>query len=182
MRTPHLFALALACLPCTGCISLLGPEDLRFRTSLASGVDIDREFAVGVDGLTVSLAAALATDIPIRGVTWADVGMYRIRNAEEAEGVLDDLELPGYHQLVRIREGTSETLVLVKQSSRSVSGVSVFQRDGDELVIVRVKGFIGHLIQHILEHESIPGLEDFMSPPGGDDAESEWMGALARNQ
>ena len=70
-------------------------------------------------------------------------------------------------------------MVTRRIAGSSVGGLSVFQRDGDELVIVRVRGFIGHMIEHILEHETILGLEEFMLPSDGDVVDEPGVEAVA---
>ena len=82
------FAAAL----CAGCISLLGPEDLRFRLSLNQNVGLDRKFAVGADGLTIKAACLLAgPHVPaIRGLSWVDVGVYEIRG--DARNLIAEVE------------------------------------------------------------------------------------------
>jgi hypothetical protein len=150
----------------TGCISLLGPEDLRFRLSLLNGVGIDREFALGVDGLTLQAAAAFApVDVPLGGVYWTDFGTFKIRG--DAKGLISNARLPGYESIVRVREDGEEVNVLVKQSDTAIKSFVVLAREGDELVIVRMHGRIDKLLQQIMEDGAfgIKPSEILKSPP-----------------
>lgn len=147
MATVTLAGLAMVS---SGCISLLGPEDLRFRLSLSQGVGLDRQFAIGVDGLTIRAAAALAgPDLPIRGLTWADVGVYRIRG--DRQNLLANVELPGYETMVRVRDGSDEVRVFVQQGTTAVNGLVLLARENDQLVIVRVRGRIDQLLESVLQ-------------------------------
>lgn len=151
----------------TGCISFLGPEDLRLAISLSQGVGLDREFGVSVDGLTIAAVSAFApVSIPVGAVTWADVGVYKVRGPKAAESFVFDIELPGWEPVVRTRDGGNEAVVLVKQGRSSIRGFLVFAHDEEELVIVRIKGKIDKLFEHFLEQNDFqekgwPALADF---------------------
>lgn len=155
-----LFGLVVsASLLSPGCITFLGPEDLRLAVSLSSGVGLDREFGVGVDGLTLRMATSIAgVPVPLRGVTWVDVGIYKIDKfglgtSESKRCMIGNIDLPGWEPIVRMRGGEDgvEAAVFVKCDGSSIRGIVVFARDGDELVIARLLGRIDKLIEGFLD-------------------------------
>lgn len=151
--------VASASLASPGCITFVGPEDLRLAVSLSSGVGLDREFGVGVDGLTLRIATSIAgVPVPIHGVTWIDVGIYKINkfglgSSESARSLIRNIDLPGWEPVVRMRGGEDgdEAAVFVRCDGSSIRGIVVFARDGDELVIARLVGRIDKLIEGFLD-------------------------------
>ena len=69
--------------------------------------------------------------------------------------MLDGLELPGFEPMVRMREGDTETLILLKEQGDSVRQMVVLARDGRELVIVRVKGRIDAFLAKAVKQGTI---------------------------
>ena len=154
------FGLAVvASLVSPGCITFVGPEDLRLAVSLSSGVGLDREFGMSVDGLTLKLATSIAgAPVPIRGVTWVDVGIYKvdalgIASSESKRFLVKNIDLPGWEPIVRVSGGDDgeEAVVLIKCDGSAIRGLVVFARDDDELVIARLVGRIDRLIEGFLE-------------------------------
>lgn len=147
-----------------GCITFVGPEDLRLAVSLSSGVGLDREFGVGVDGLTLRIATSIAgVPVPVSGITWVDVGIYKVdafglASSESKRCLVGNIDLPGWEPIVRTRSGDGdEAAVLVKCDPSSIRGIVVFARDGDELVIARLVGRIDQLIEGFLDSEELFG-------------------------
>jgi hypothetical protein len=165
-RNAATLVIVLCGLAAGGCISLLGPEDVRFRVSLAQGVGLDRKFAIGADGLTVGMATALAgPDMKLKGISWVDVGIYHIRGDQHS--FVAGVELPGWEPIVRVREGDSEAKIFVKQSSTSLKGLLVLARENDELVIARVRGRLDQLLDSVMEHGAFDfDFDDLMNSGG----------------
>ncbi len=133
-----------------GCVGWLGPVDLQWSVSQSSGMVLSKEIGVNVGGLTLRLAAGFVgpdLPIPISDISSVDVGVYTIRSAKRS---IRDLALPRWDRFLRVREEDGDVLAYLKRRGRSLCGLIVIAREGDELVITRVRGNVDALIQKCL--------------------------------
>jgi len=178
-RLMAIWGLAVASLAGPGCVTFIGPEELRMAVSLSSGVGLDRKFGVGVDGLTLRMALAIAgIPVPVTGVLWVDVGVYEINRYSGApvEGAMvRNIDLPGWESIVRTRGGGDEAAVFVRYDDRSIRGMVALVRDDEELAIVRLTGRIDRLLEAFLGGEGFaklgwPGLASVTARSADDSA------------
>lgn len=140
----------------TGCIGLLGPLDLQLAVGRAQGIQLHREMGINVGGVMLGLAGAFVVpSISMSDLSGVDVGIYEVAASDGKRWVLDGLELPGFEAIVRMREGDTETLILLKEKGDSVRQMVVLARDGRELVIVRVKGRIDAFLAKAVKQGTI---------------------------
>ncbi len=149
----------------SGCVTFLGPEDLRWAISRDQRVRLDRDIGMGVDGLTLGLVAAIAdVPIPVAGILTAEVGVYTIKGGDEvvdAQSILSNFALRGFEAIVRVREPGNEVVVLAKYNDRTIRSIVVVARDGRELVIVRARGRLEKMLQWALEQGGDGAFLDF---------------------
>ncbi len=150
-------SFALASLS-SGCVTLLGPVSLQRTLSREQGVRLEREFGVGVDGVTMGLASCFAgAPLPFGSVMGAEVGVYRVIGPEEPR--LHELKLSGWERVIRAREPDGEFVVFLKMGRSSIRGLAVFNRSEDEVTIARVFGRIEKLLDWAVKHGGGIGLD-----------------------
>ncbi len=151
-----------------GCIIPVGPDDLRRQVSRANDVTLEQEIGVSVDGLTLATAAAVAgVPLPLIHVGWAEIGIYRIAGGANADAPVREFmapELNGWQRVVRLRERDSMMYMLVKPSGEGIRGMIMVARSGDEVIVVRVRGRLHKLLEHVIAHsvaeDGFPGMFD----------------------
>jgi hypothetical protein len=143
-------SFALASLS-SGCITFLGPLSLQRTLSREQGVRLEREFGIGVDGVTVGLASCfVGAPLPFGSVMGADVGVYRVVGPEQPR--LQELNLSGWERVARVREPDGEFVVFLKMGRSSIRGLAIFNRSEDEVTIARVVGRIDKLFDWAVKH------------------------------
>lgn len=155
-RRTSLFVSAIAMsstLLLSGCIGFHGPNDLRRSIARDNDVRLQQEFGISTNGLTLKLARGIASpfvgkELPrVAGISRVQYGQYTVvpRSSDEIpDRMLRDMKLDGWDRVIRISEasGGDEVCVYTKDNGTILKGIVVAVRDGDELMLVRVKGDI----------------------------------------
>ena len=138
--------LALVVMTSAGCWFGTGStSDIRYEFTRQTGVVLEPEFGVKLGRISTAFGKMFAhgPDVPkLQGVNKVEVRVYAV-----ADGFAHDrarlaaLDFPGWSQLVRVREDGEEVLVMVKpELDGTIPAMLVLVNDGDELVVVRLKG------------------------------------------
>ena len=138
----RVLAVAMVPLLWAGCILPIGPEDLRLALSRSSGMKLQQEIGLSVDGLTLTVVGGLAgVPIPLHHLLWADVGIYRVTNPSGEEDTGDTFVMPelrGWKRFVRMRENDEDVQLFVLEFGDAIHGMVFIVRNEDEVVIVRL--------------------------------------------
>ena len=87
------------------------------------------------------------------------MGVYNVVDSHDPVGSgMADLDLPGWEPIVRIREGDERIQVLCQIEGERIRAMLVVVLDGDELVIVRLKGNLHKFLPGALEHAGWGGI------------------------
>jgi len=140
----------------TSCIRFHGPEDLRRDLARTAGVKLEREMGVTLTRTAVMLVrwATSEEDIPLRGVRRVEVGVYQVqglRRGVEDRRSIDPPELPGWENIVRVREDDEEVFVLVREEEDEIRGMLIVVAEEDEWVLVRIRGKLQHTLESVME-------------------------------
>ncbi len=140
----------------TSCIRFHGPEDLRRDLARTAGVKLDREMGVTLTRTAVMLVrwATSEEDIPLRGVRRVEVGTYRVQGlgrGVEQRRPIDPPELPGWQNIVRVREDNEHIFVLVREEEDEIRGMLIVVAEEDEWVLVRIRGSLRHTLESVME-------------------------------
>jgi len=180
--------LVCAALLATGCVRLVGPEDVRLELSDQAGVKLRQEtgFTVTRSGIWLARQFVDAEEIPLRGVRRVEVGVYEVRGLRR--GVDEPRRLdPGYFRdwtpIVRVHEDEEQVMVLVREKEESLRALLVVVAEPDEWVLVRIHGRLDHLLEQAMsmafEQVDRPDLyaktrrERGLDPPSS--AKAAWM-------
>ncbi len=93
-------------------------------------------------------------DIPLRGVRRVEVGTYRVQRlgrGVEQRRPLDPPELPGWQNIVRVRENNEDIFVLVREEEDEIRGMLIVVAEEDEWVLVRIRGSLRHTLESVME-------------------------------
>ncbi len=154
--TKQLFVSMFGLMFVAGCIIPIGPDDLRRQVSRANDVTLEQEIGVSVDGLTMATAAAVAgVPLPLIHVGWAEIGIYRIVGGANADAPVREFvapELEGWQRVVRMRDRDSKMYMLVKTSGEGIRGMIMVARSGDEVMVIRLRGRLHKLLEHVIAH------------------------------
>ncbi|MDX1388285.1 MAG: DUF4252 domain-containing protein [Acidobacteriota bacterium] len=138
--------LALVVLTSTGCWFGTGStSDVRYEFTRQTGVVLEPEFGVKLGRVSTAFGKMFARgpDIPkLKGVNKVEVGVYAVADGFGDEPAsLTLLDFPGWVQLVRVRDAGEEVVVMAKpELDGRVPAMLVLINEGDELVVVRLKG------------------------------------------
>ena len=139
----------------TACI-FRGPSGMRRELSRAAGVELDRQMAFTI-GRTGILLARMVTDgdkVPLRGVHKVQVGIYEVKGLRPGFGeqlTLEPPHLPGWENVVRIREEDESVFIMLREEKGKVRGLLVVVAEEDEWVIVRVRGNLQRVLEKTME-------------------------------
>ena len=149
--------LILVCLTtATSCIRFHGPEDLRRDLARTSGVKLEREMGVTLTRTAVMLARWVTSEekIPLRGVRRIEVGVYQVqglRRGVDERRPIDPPELPGWQNVVHVREDPEEVFVLVRVDEEEIREMLVVVAEADEWVLVRIRGKLRHTFENAMK-------------------------------
>jgi hypothetical protein len=148
----------------TGCWFGTGStSDIRYEVTEQTGVNLEPEFGIKLGRITTAMAkpfARKAAEIPLKGVAKVEVGVYNVvDDREPIEAGLGDLDFPDWEPIVRIREGDERIQILAKTEGEHIRALLVLVLDGEELVVVRLKGKLQQFLPGALEHSGWDGLE-----------------------
>ncbi len=140
----------------TSCIRFHGPEDLRRDLARTAGVKLDREMGVTITRTGVMLVRWMTPeeDIPLRGVRRVQVGVYQVqglRRGVDERRSLEPPELPGWQNMVRVREDDEDIFVLVREEEEEIREMLVVVAEEDEWVLVRIRGKLQHTLESVME-------------------------------
>ncbi len=178
MTTRCALALVLALIALTGSGCWFGTDstsDLRYEYTRQTGVVLEPEFGVKLGRISTGFGKMFAggadSDVPkLKGVHKVEVGVYAV-----ADGFASDptrsaaLGFPGWSQLVRVREDDEDVLVLVKpELDGTIPAMLVLVNDGDEVVMVRLKGKLHKFMRANLDEilESVADVGEAMNDIG----------------
>ncbi|MDH3284726.1 MAG: DUF4252 domain-containing protein [Acidobacteriota bacterium] len=173
MRAAVPTLLALVALS-AGCIGISGPADLELAVARGSGARLDRVVGLDVGGFLAGAALSVASteaglDLDEGRIDRVEVGVYELSARDglvEGTSLFDGLTIPGWTACVKVRDRREEVRVFLQPKGETLSGVAVLVRDGDEVVIVRVKGDLAPIaeqaIRFALEHEEAFSSKDEM--------------------
>ncbi len=149
--------LTLACLAtATSCIRFHGPEDLRHDLARAAGVKLEREMGLTLTRTGVMLVrwATSEEHIPLRGVRRVEVGVYQVqglRRGVEDRRSINPPELPGWENVVRVRDDNEDVFVLVREEEGEIRGLLIVVAEEDEWVLVRIRGKLQRTLESVME-------------------------------
>jgi hypothetical protein len=140
----------------SACIGFRGPEDLRRDIVQTTGVELQREVGVTVGRAGVALVRWFTPEdeIPLKGVRRVQVGVYRVSDAARGDPAADLLEIPAladWEPVVRLRERDENVLVMLRQENDAIRGLLVVVMEGDEWVLVRVRGKLQHVVEEAMQ-------------------------------
>lgn len=174
MPMPRRFAwIVLIPLLLTGCV-LHGPGDVRRDMAAATGAEYDREFAITLGRIGTSFArwgmrVAGEDDVPLQGVRKVEVGVYRVvEPPADGDGTLR--LAPRWSPVVQLRQDGENVHVLLREDGDRVRAMLVVVQDAEELVIVRLKGRIDHIVEDAIRY----GLDEAGSPHLADTTVAEY--------
>lgn len=154
-----------------GCV-LKGPSDVKRDLTVATGVEYDKEFGItlGRVGMSVARWAVKRSDDEdvarmLKGVRKLEVGVYHpAEGSGPGEGILRPSDFPDWNPLVEVVDETDRVLVLTRTVDGSIRRMLVVVDDSDELVIVRMRGKLDHVLEDAMrmafEHGDRPELAD----------------------
>jgi len=150
----------------TGCWFGTGStSDVRNAVTLRTGVELEPEFGIKLGRITTAMAKPFARhasgdSIPLKGIAKIEVGVYNVVGDREpgASGDLDVVDLPGWEPVVRIRDGNERIQVLCRIEGDRIRAMLVLVVDGDELVVVRLKGNLQKFLPAAIERAGWGGL------------------------
>ena len=156
MRKTGWLLILLCIATATSCIRFHGPEDLRRDLAREAGVELDREMGVTLTRTAVMLARWVTPEdeIPLKGVRRVQVGVYEVtglRRGVDGRQPIEPPELPGWHNMVRVREEGEEVFVLVREEDEEIRGMLVIVAEEDEWVLVRIKGKLQRTLESVME-------------------------------
>ncbi len=159
--TGALVGLALAAMLLPGCIGLRGPNDIKRKIARQSDTTIKQEFGIRTNGLTLKLARGIAQPfvdekLPrMKGIKNVQFGSYNIEpyGSAPTDLRLRDLEIKGYDPVVTISapKRGEEIRVFAKERNERLRGIIVANREGNELMLARVRGNLEKFLVNLME-------------------------------
>jgi hypothetical protein len=158
-------AVAAIALTSTGCWFGTGStSDIRYEVTDQTGIVLEPEFGIKLGRLTTAMAKPFARkasgeSVPLKGIAKIEVGIYNVVDAyDPVESGMADLDFPGWEPIARIRDGDERIQVLCKIEGERIRAMMVLVLDGDELVVVRLKGNLHKFLPAALEHAGWGGI------------------------
>lgn len=156
--------VVLLLIPSSGCWFGTGSTwDVRQSVTRQTGLRFEPEFGVKLGRISTAMGRFIARRAdknmpPLKGVAKVEVGVYAVKtdSIEETAGMqLDALRFPEWTPLVRIREDGEQVLVLYQEGAKleHIRAAMVLVLDGEELVVVRLRGKLDRFLR-----ESLPQL------------------------
>ena len=145
----------LTALLSTGCVRLVGPEDVRLELSEQAGVKLKQEtgFTVTRSGIWLARQFVDSEEVPLHGVRRVEVGVYEVRGLKSGLEEARRID-PGYfHEwtpIVRVNEDGEQLMVLVREKEESLRALLVVVAEPDEWVLVRVYGHLDDLLEQAM--------------------------------
>ena len=143
----------------TGCWFGTGStSDIRYEVTDQTGVDLEPDFGIKLGRLTTAMAKPFARkaageSIPLKGIAKIEVGIYNVVDSRDpVESGMADLEFAGWEPIVRIRDGDERIQILCRTEGERIRAMLVVVLDGDELVVVRLKGNLHKFLPGALEY------------------------------
>jgi uncharacterized protein DUF4252 len=145
----------LTALLATGCVRLVGPEDVRLELSDQAGVKLKQETGFTVTRSGIWLARQFVDDdeVPLRGVRRVEIGVYEVAGLKHGLEEPQRLD-PGYFRdwtpIVRVNEDGEQLMVLVREKKESVRAMLIVVAEPDEWVLVRVFGHLDQTLEQAM--------------------------------
>ena len=145
----------LTVLLATGCVRLVGPEDVRLELSEQAGVKLKQETGFTVTRSGIWLARQFVDDdeVPLRGVRRVEVGVYEVRGLKrglDEPRRLDPAYFRDWTPIVRVNEDEEQLMVLVREKDESLRAMLVVVAEPEEWVLVRVYGKLDDLLEQAM--------------------------------
>lgn len=158
-RSAGIAAILLAAVAFSGCW-FHGPSEIRDEISLSTGTEYETEL-----GLTLGRTSMAITKIgldtsedendhSLKGVRKLQVGVYHPKGSfasTKKESRLSAESFENWSPLVRMIEDGENVLVLVREKKSHIREMLVIVEEPDELVVVRMKGKLDHLLDDAME-------------------------------
>jgi hypothetical protein len=151
--------IALGSLSGCGLVFYRGPQGVEGAIERQLGCKLDRQFGLKLGFATAPLASSIVRAMAdeedegfLRELHLRQVGVavFQVEKRRGREGALDarKLGLGDWDTLVRVREDGDQMLLLSKPSRKGgIKEAVVVSYDGDEVVLVRLKGDLDRLIE-----------------------------------
>ena len=151
MRRVYWLLIFVCLATATSCIRFHGPENLRRDLSRASGVELEQESGVTLTRTAVMLVRWVTSEeeIPLRGVRRVEVGTYQVRGLGSRP--IDPPQLPGWQNIVRVREDDEQIFVLVREEEDAIRGMLIIVAEEDEWVLVRIRGKLHKTFESVMQ-------------------------------
>lgn len=145
----------LTVLLATGCVRLVGPEDVRLELSERAGVKLKQETGFTVTRSGIWLARQFVDDdeVPLRGVRRVEVGVYEVRGLKrglDRPRALDPGLFREWTPIVRVNEDEEQLMVFVREKDESLRALLVVVAEPEEWVLVRVHGRLDDLLEQAM--------------------------------
>lgn len=141
-----------------GCILPFGPMDMEVAVSKATHAKLTPQITLTTPGLTL-VAANLVTrlPVPVEHIGWISFGVYQIDRERHPTICFDELELPGWERVVRVRSDGDDVLIMAKYGSdgESLKGIAMIVADGNNLVMAKLTGRLHKLIEGLFEQDGM---------------------------
>ncbi|HXV75462.1 MAG TPA: DUF4252 domain-containing protein [Candidatus Polarisedimenticolaceae bacterium] len=152
-----LLALAVAIGCGTGCVRLVGPEDIRDDLSRQAGVKLRQQtgFTVTRSGIWLARQFVDPEEVPLKGIRRVEIGIYEVRGLKkslEAQRPLDLTIFRDWAPVVTVRDHGEEVSVLSRTDEQGeIRGIMIVVAEEDEWVLVRVRGRLDRIFEAALE-------------------------------
>ncbi len=155
-----------------GCV-LRGPAGIKNQVERTGGRSYQREFGitVGRTGMAIARWAARIgeedeTAHLLRGVNKVQVGIYeRIDDGPGTGRPVRASDFRGYNPIVQVRKEGETVMVLALEKNETIRKLLVVVDSGDELVIVRLRGNLEHIIEDSIRLGLEQGGRDELADP-----------------
>lgn len=153
--------VAASILVCSACV-LRGPGDVRREVAAATGADYEREFGLTLGRMSMAVVrwgmkhSDEELPVSLKRVRKIQVGVYHVRPGNWGDGggptPFDPDRLGGWTPAVAVREDGEDVHLLLRERGERVRAMLIVVSDPDELVIVRMKGDLGEILQDALRY------------------------------
>jgi hypothetical protein len=156
----------------TGCWFGTGStSDIRYEFSNSTGLALEPEFGVKLGRISTGFAKMFVKnhdeEISFKGVSKVEVGVYNVVDAREPAGPdLAAMELEGWVTIARVRDGDERVQVMCRPDGDRLRALLVLVLDGDELVVVRLKGRLEKFLPAALQKTGWADIGDDLNDLG----------------
>lgn len=165
------FLVLLAVLLTSGCV-LRGPSGIKDHVERSGGRTYHREFGVtlGRAGLGITRWALRVGDeddaaIVLKGINKVQVGVYETDHRYGPGRPVRAADFQPFEPIVQVREDGEAVLVLALHDDESIRKLLVVVDSEDELVIVRLRGDLDHMIEDAIRFGLSEGGREELADP-----------------